>query len=485
MAGYINTAENSSRTLTPTNDGSLSDTTARNSTTATSEKPSTPEPPEPAHTARPTTATAMAEKDGTEAANLTSILRPTQHSMAVDPLDTRPTRPSVQIQEPLSPSDLRSPSRGRHGRHFHPSFDVNSPHGSNLLPTLSNEALLMAGPPSLDYTLETRKRSIFFFWSLIIIDCIGVPIALYFGLWYGTTLSPNAVFSISTACLGGVSIFEYVLRFWRLWKKGSSCRVLGARRAYLDWFHWNFSAAWGFIMAELIIGTVFENPPIRLLAMPVATMLWWFAFQTILEDVLRYFGTPSPVRISSMPKGSRFRPGIYSIIEDVVAVDGSGGTRFRKRLNDRYEASHYFRQMLHRLTLFWSLGAAAAATLTTILVFTLPRDPAYVVGWVLPFLWAGLWTPCTFWYVKRELKHEREEWQRVVRTEGIKGLVQWQTLEPRVRLHSVAVPNETRDERDTRRSISLMRRNEEVLSGVGNDDTDVQRLRREEDGVSS
>lgn len=330
----------------------------------------------------------------------------------------------------------------------------------------------MAGPPPLNYTLRTRKLWIAGFWCLILIDCVGVPIALYFGLWYGTSLSPNAVFSVSTACLGGVSIVEYVLRFWRLWKKGSECRVLGARRAYLDWFHWNFSAGWFFVMVELIIGTVFTNPPIRLLSMPVASMLWWFALQVLLLDLLRYMGKTSPVRISSMPKGSRFRPGIYSIIEDVVAVDGSGGTRFRKRLNDRYEASHYFRLMLHRLTLFWSFGALAAAILTTILVFTIERDAAYVVGWVLPFLWAGLWTPPTFWYVGKCLKQEKEEWLKVVHAEGIHGLAKWQTQEPRVRLLSVAAPSgETMVIRRDRISEDLQRRNSEILRNVGHDVT--------------
>ena len=448
-----------------------------------SSSPTMHEPPEPAHLPPPQY----------QLENQTTNMPPppisdSRPSMSADTLNTRPPRNSIQIQEPRSRS--RSRSRRRSSRftrhHHHPSISIDqtsSTNGNHLLPTLSNEALLSAGPPSLDYTLSTRRRAILFFWALILIDCIGVPIALYFGLWYGTSLSPNAVFSISTACLGGASIGEYVLRFWRLWKKGSTCRVLGARRAYLDWFHWNFSIGWFFVMCELIIGTAFTNPPIRLLAMPVATMLWWFAIQTILEDILRLLGTPSPVRISSMPKGARFRPGIYSIIEDVVAVDGSGGTRFRKRLNDRYEASHYFRQMLHRLTLFWSAGAAGAATLTTILVFTLERDAAYVVGWTLPFIWAGIWAPCTIWYVKRELRHEGEAWREVVRTEGIKGLAQWQTLEPRVRIeHWEPVAGESAESRDARISVDLMRRNEDVLRGVGDDNVDVGRLRREEEG---
>lgn len=113
-------------------------------------------------------------------------------------------------------------------------------------------------PPPLDYDLRSRKRSIAIFWTLILIDSIVMPLGLYFGLWYGTNLTPNTVFSIVTAALGGASIFEYVVRFWRLWKKGSTCRVIGGRRAYLDWFHWNFSLSWVIIMVELIM---YVEPP--------------------------------------------------------------------------------------------------------------------------------------------------------------------------------------------------------------------------------
>jgi len=267
-----------------------------------------------------------------------------------------------------------------------------------------------SGPPSLNYTLQTRKSSIAIFWTLILLDSIAIPIVLYFTLWYLTSLSPNAVFSVSTACLGGVSIIEYFLRFWRLFRKNSTCRVMGAHRWYLDWFHWNFSCAWFFIMVELIVGTAFPDPPIRLLAMPVASLLFWFGCELLLEDVLRLMGKRSPIRISSVPKDQPLRPGIYSMIEDICAVDGSGGTEFRTRLNERFEASHYFRQMLHRLTLFWATGALGAATVTTILVFTIQYQAAYCVGWTLPFIWAGVWAVGTIWYVKRCLKYEKEEW---------------------------------------------------------------------------
>lgn len=286
-------------------------------------------------------------------------------------------------------------------------------------------------PPALDYDLRARKKSIFIFWFLILFDSIVMPLALYFGLWYGTNLSPNTVFSIVTAALGGISIFEYVSRFWRLFKKGSTCRVMGGRRAYLDWFHWNFSLAWVIIMVELIMyvplissfqscllsantlvhsGTIPENPPIRLLAMPVTSLLFVFGTEMLIQDGMRLLGIPAPFRISSMPAGSQIRPGIYWIIEDVVAVDGLGGVEFRERLNARYEASHDFRQMLHRLTLFWGIGAETAAVVCTILIFTIHPVAAYCVGWAAPFIWAGVWTAVTFSWVKRSIKKEERNW---------------------------------------------------------------------------
>jgi len=266
-------------------------------------------------------------------------------------------------------------------------------------------------PPPLNYSLWSRRWSITFFWGLIVIDCVAMPIGLYFGLWYGTNLTPNIVFSVVTAALGGVSILEYVLRFWRLWKKNSTCRVMGdPHRWYLDWFHWNFSLGWLIIMIELIVGTIPDNPPIRLLSMPVTSMLYAFGTELLIVDALRYFEIPAPCRISSVPKGAQLRPAIYSIIEDVCAVDGSGMTEFREALNRRYEASHVFRAMLRRLGAFWAFGAQGIAIVLTILIFTIHPEAAYVIGWTVPFVWAGIWTLITYYYVKRKLREEKRAW---------------------------------------------------------------------------
>jgi len=146
--------------------------------------------------------------------------------------------------------------------------------------------------------------------------------------------------------------------------------------------------------------------------MPVPTMLYVLAIESLIVDILRLFHVPAPVRISSVPKGAQLRPGIYSLIEDICAVDGSGGTEFRTALDTRYAASHIFRTMLRRLGVFWTVGGVACATVCTILIFTIDAEAGYVIGWAAPFVWAGVWTLCTFWYVHRQLKIERREWSK-------------------------------------------------------------------------
>lgn len=286
-----------------------------------------------------------------------------------------------------------------------------TPEELEMYPSAEENVAFEPRPPPLNYSLWDRRWFIAFFWGMILIDVIAQPIALYFSLWYYTNLSPNTVFSIITAALGGVSIFEYFLRFWRLWKKDSTCRVLGARRWYLDWFHWNFSGGWIIVMMELIVGSVPEDPPIRLLAMPLATMLFVFGVEMLVVDTMRYFQMPAPVRISSIPKGAQLRPAIYSLIEDIVAVDGSGGSTYREALNKRYESSHVFRAMLRRLGAFWMVGCNAMAVVTTILIFTIQHEAAYCVGWSAPFVWVAIWTAMTIWYVKRKLREEQTAWE--------------------------------------------------------------------------
>jgi hypothetical protein len=177
----------------------------------------------------------------------TEPLRPESHPMTM----TEPERPSTahtagqadtlpvpglqvdgasdeqRLATPVTTADpnanvSRPPSEYRHAIYPHTQVTYDDPD--------------FRRPPPLNYSLRTRTKAIFWFWTLIFVDCVLMPIGLYFGMWYGLTrdqLSANAVFSISTALLGTVSIVEYFIRFARLWRKNSNCRVIGAQRHYV------------------------------------------------------------------------------------------------------------------------------------------------------------------------------------------------------------------------------------------------------------
>lgn len=66
---------------------------------------------------------------------------------------------------------------------------------------------LPSEPPPLPYSLHTRKKSIAFFWILFVIDTLGQPIALYWGLWYGTDLSHNLGMFVAA---GQISTMELI-----------------------------------------------------------------------------------------------------------------------------------------------------------------------------------------------------------------------------------------------------------------------------------
>ncbi|KAF4974451.1 hypothetical protein F66182_17647, partial [Fusarium sp. NRRL 66182] len=107
------------------------------------------------------------------------------------------------------------------------------------------------GPPPLPYSLRQRKRSIAFFWTLFVIDTLAQPLILYFALRYGTSLSLNLVFSISTAALGGVPL--NARKSWVSVPIDLQVKRLMLIEEQLDFFQINFTIVWLMLAVELIV----------------------------------------------------------------------------------------------------------------------------------------------------------------------------------------------------------------------------------------
>jgi hypothetical protein len=146
-----------------------------------------------------------------------------------------------------------------------------------------------------------------------------------------------------------------------------------------DFTHWNVLVAWFIIIAELVVGTIPNPPCMRMLAMPVPSIFFIFALEMLVFEALYVLEKPAPFRVSSILKGDPMRPAIYPVLEDIIAVDGKGGTRFRCRLDQRYRVSPPFRGMLHRVTMLWAVPQVLMAGGTLAGIMIADRELAYTV----------------------------------------------------------------------------------------------------------
>jgi hypothetical protein len=135
------------------------------------------------------------------------------------------------------------------------------------------------------------------------------------------------------------------------------------------------------VTAVLVSGTSQDPPNIRQASMPQSIVLYWAGIQVIITGIIAQMGWKTPIRLSSTAAGSPAKPGIFTLMEDVVAVDGRGEETFRVSLASRYKASPAFRQLLKHLNWFWGIGSLSAAIGTTLIVFLIDDlDVVFALG---------------------------------------------------------------------------------------------------------
>ncbi|KAF7980692.1 hypothetical protein HWV62_37139 [Athelia sp. TMB] len=268
--------------------------------------------------------------------------------------------------------------------------------------------------PALAYSLRARKHAIIITWSVILFMAALLPVILFYALWY-TSVAHSTTMQIAAAVTGGPSAVQWLTRTWALCKTGSTCRPIGGEWLRLDTYHIEFTLTF-IAIAALISASVSRDPPlIPLFAMAPSILLFSVGLQLLTAALLLAFfpALPLPIRLSSLPKGTPLRPATYLIVEDVVAVDGGGGTAFRRAWDARYRASPHMRRLLHRMDAFWGAGALLCAGAVAGVLWGVGGgaerlvDRVYWVGWSMPFVWAGAWAVLTMRYAKTCLREER------------------------------------------------------------------------------
>ncbi|SPO07238.1 uncharacterized protein DNG_09932 [Cephalotrichum gorgonifer] len=315
----------------------------------------------------------------------------------------RPLTPDKR--SPTPPTPVPSPEREKT-----PTTTAPPAPGYSAARELPVQDAEVPGLPRLNYNILDHKRKLFIVVSLLVLESSLLPIALFYGLWFGTTLRHGIIFAIITSFFGLVTGVEFGLRTLKLLLKSAVYRPLGAKRRHLDFTHWTLSFGFTIMTAVLVGASIPHEPLVRPLAIPVSLFLIQLGAQLLLSGIMNALGRPAPFRISSVAKGERFPPLVLTIVEDIVAVDGDAGWEYRKRLLARYEASPAFRKMVEKMNWFWGAGTLLNGIATMVVVWTVPQEVAYGVGWGSPLVFVGIWVMATVHWVRKCLRLEKRMW---------------------------------------------------------------------------
>ncbi|KAI1097299.1 hypothetical protein F4804DRAFT_181432 [Jackrogersella minutella] len=268
----------------------------------------------------------------------------------------------------------------------------------------------LPGLPRLNYRLLDHKKKLFLVGGLLLFEGSILPIVLFYPLWFDTDLRHGILFAIITSFFGLVSGLEFAHRSWRLIMKGDTYRPLNSGRWKFDFTHHTLEIGYTIMTGILIGASIPDEPLVRPLAMPLPLFFVEVGILALATGIMDAANMPATCKVSSTPKGSPIPPVLLTFIEDVVAVDGGAGKTYRQRLLSRYKVSKHFRALIRGLNWFWGVGSILIGAGSLAVVWIVPQEIAYGIGWGAPLVFTIIWTAITILWAHRSLQVEKKRW---------------------------------------------------------------------------
>ncbi|KAH8689908.1 hypothetical protein BGW36DRAFT_306898, partial [Talaromyces proteolyticus] len=181
----------------------------------------------------------------------------------------------------------------------------------------------------------------------------------------------------------------------------------------LDATQWSLLIALSIAIAEVIVATALTNPSIQVHSIVNQSTFLTLSLNILALDVGSWLSMRAHFRVSSVVKGEVLRPGLYTMAEDVIAVDACCGTQFRGRLNERRKASPCFRSLFQKLSFLWTLsgavvnGACLVISIVAIAIMDGRGDVGFVIGFTIPYIWILVLIPVSVPMTRRNLRKEK------------------------------------------------------------------------------
>ncbi|KAL7627941.1 hypothetical protein AAE478_002136 [Parahypoxylon ruwenzoriense] len=276
----------------------------------------------------------------------------------------------------------------------------------------------LPGLPRLNYKLLDHKTKLFLVGGLLVLEGSILPIVLFYPLWFDTNLRHGIIFAIITSFFGIVSGLEFAHRSWRLILKNDVYRPIDGKRWRFDFTHITLSVGYTIMTGILIGASIPHEPLVRPLAMPLPLFFIQVGSLALATGWMEANNMSTTCKVSSTPKGAPIPPVLLTFIEDVVAVDGGAGKTYRRRVLGRYKVSKRFRALIKGLNWFWGVGCVLIGIGALVVVWTVPQEIAYGIGWGAPLGFTTLWTFITILWARRSLRVEKKCWAAELRRQS-------------------------------------------------------------------
>ncbi|KAF8576148.1 hypothetical protein K439DRAFT_1623058 [Ramaria rubella] len=219
--------------------------------------------------------------------------------------------------------------------------------------------------PDLGYSLKARRMSIASYWGLTVLFSLVIPIVVFYPLYLITSLSLETILGITTSLMGAPQVIEVFYRQYIMVRRDRGPIREDGKKAYLDLFQVEFVFGVLIVVVMYTLSCSLVQPIPKLFLIAPATLVISLGLQLLLT--LTRFRTP--FRVNSTLAGARVKPGVFYVMEDVVAVEGGGGKPFRERWATSYNESPALRDVVRDLTIWWGAGSILVFGISAVVVF--------------------------------------------------------------------------------------------------------------------
>jgi len=254
----------------------------------------------------------------------------------------------------------------------------------------------------LPYRLSEHRKNWTIWFGLFCFDGCLLPIILFYALWFGSSLSHWTILALITSLSFWTSYHKWFSRGYRIFiKKDPKFRPLNGGRWWFDCSYYILSLALLIMILELVIATSTKDVKVKVISMAPPSVLYVIGVYMLLQNTAHCLSVRTPVTLSSVKRGSQTPPPLFTVMEDVFAVDGCHlGLPAREAMMAMLYNSRPLVRTLMWWSWIWCVACLAVAIGLSVAVAQTSRTTGFGITFGVTFPFIVLLSLVTAWWME-------------------------------------------------------------------------------------